>query len=159
MLHSCYNACRSNYYFLHNPQFGFYTNYILPRDSRNGFMSFQLIIMNLKHEARVLRDRIKEMEGRMRDMERWMLMRYTPEPFLPKLSVRATVAPSATTVDDALFKAPIALKALLPDVPSWAQVIVKGKKRMDEQEVGAGPDPVVRWGNVAPDMIKIGGVL
>jgi len=91
-------------------------------------------------------------------MEERSLARSTSEAVLPELSTKATIAQSATTVDDALFEAPIALKALLRNVPSWAQVVVKGKKRSVEEEVGRAPDPMVRWGNVAQVMVKVGGV-
>jgi len=98
------------------------------------------------------------MERRMKEMEGQLLTRSSPEAVLPELCMRATVAPSVTTIDDALFEAPIAVQALLHNMPSWAQVPVKGKKRKIEEEVGRAPDPVVRGGNVAPVMIKVGGV-
>jgi len=105
-----------------------------------------------------LRQRIKEMEKRMKEMEERFVARSTREAVLPKSSTRATVAPSATTVDNLLFETPIAPNALLRNVPSWAQVAAKGKKRKVEEEVGRAPDPVVRQGNVVPMIIKVGGV-
>jgi len=106
----------------------------------------------------VLRERIKEMEKRLKEMEGRFLERSKPEAVFPELSTKNTVAHSATTVDDALFEALIAPKALLRNVPSWAQVTAKGKKRKVEEEVERAPDPVVRRGNVALVMVKVDGV-
>jgi len=122
-------------------------------------MFSQIIIRNLKPGTQVLRERIKEMEKRMKEMEERMLVRSRPEVVLLELSTRLTVAPSVTTVEDARFEVLIAPKALLRNVSSWAQVAVKGKKRKVEEERRRAPHPVVRWGNVGPVMVKVGGMI
>jgi len=64
--------------------------------------------------------RMKELEGRV-------LVRSAAEMGLPKLSTKDTVGHSANTVDNTLFRAPIAPKALLRNVPRWAQVVAEGE--------------------------------
>jgi len=83
--------------------------------------------MNLMKEARVLRGRIKGREERIRRMKRELLARSTPEVVLPESSTKATVAPSANTVEDAFFEALITPKALLSYalIDSWNPIVVR----------------------------------
>ena len=61
----------------------------------------------------MLSEMIKEIEKRIKVIGGRFLARSTPEAVLPSSSTMPTVAPSATSVDDDLFEALIALKALL----------------------------------------------